>query len=144
MGFAFEKFEHAGCSFVPKVSVRNNGSIGVSQGALRRFGITENDRYVNLFYDRANKVIGIRPVPENTPGSVKLIQRSINGQGGKVSINAFISAKSFLDFYEIDYSTTRSFIAKKLESENLIIFDLKAPEDRPKQPNGGGVTTKTP
>src|SRR4051812_37889107 len=101
---AFEKFEHVGCSFVPKVSVRNNGSIGISQGALRRFGITESDRYVNLFYDRDNQVVGFRPVAEDTPNAVKLIQRSIVGRDGKTSVNAFVSAKSFLDFYEVDYS----------------------------------------
>jgi hypothetical protein len=110
---------------------------------LRRFGITDNDRFVNLYYDKANKIIGIKPVPEGTPGSVKLTQRPINGQDGKVSMNAFISAKSFLDYYEINYSTTRSFIAKKLDSEDLIVFDLKTPEERPKHQTEGGSSTNS-
>lgn len=137
MTFNFERFEYAGGSFMPKVSVRNNGSIGLSQGAVRRFGITQANRYVSLYYDRGKRVVGIRLVPEDTPGAVKLIQRSINAKDGKTSVNAFISAKSFLDYYQIDYSATRSYTAKKLDAEDLIIFDLNEPETGSHKAEGG-------
>jgi hypothetical protein len=144
MRYEFEKFDCTGGSYTPKISVRGNGSLGFSQGALRRFGLWDGDWFVQLYFDRKNQVIGIEP--SNTPGTGRahLVKKKIQGKDGRQSVNAYVAAKSFFDFYGIDYSETKSYLAKRDDDTKMIVFQLARPDPAPTpvtvQKEGGAPT----
>jgi hypothetical protein len=135
MSYEFERFEAVGGSYEPKLSIRSNGAIGFSQGALHRFGLLDGDWFVSLYYDRKNGVVGIEPVREEGPGFLRLIKRAIKGKDGRDSVNAFVSAKSFLDYFSIDYRQTRSFRAHFDEPSHKIVFNVSQPDHLRKGPS---------
>ena len=137
MSFNFEKFEGVGNSYFPKISVRSNGSLGVSQGALNRFSLADGEWWVQLMFDRKNRVIGLEPWDEPGNGRIKLNKKHMVGpDGGKESINAWISAKAFFDFYGIPYDKTQSYVAKRNDGEKIIYIELD-------QPRSGSAASKT-
>lgn len=139
MTFDFEKFEAVGSSFEPRITLRSNGSLGFSQGALNRFGLKEGDWWVVLYYDKARRIIGIKPETDETlKGAIPLVKRPVVSTAGKTSWNSFVSAKSFMDFYGIDYRTSVGFIAEWYEEGKLIIVDLNRPEPSSKKPDPTG------
>ncbi len=139
MAFKFEKFEGVGNSYFPKISIRANGTLGLSQGALNRFGLVEGDWWVQLLFDRENRVIGLEPSNEEGTGRIKLNKKHmVAGDGGKESINAWISAKAFLDYYGIDYDKTQSYVAKRDEPEKIIYIKLDQPRNAAAVPKTGG------
>lgn len=127
--FAFEKFTQTGGVFSPMISVRKDGALGISQGALRKFGLAEGEKYVVLHYDRTANAIGIEVVKdESEEGAIKLVKREAAGRGGQPSISASISARSFLEYYGINRSETTSYRAYKDENLGFIIVELNSPE----------------
>lgn len=136
MNFNFERFKNTGSSYSPKISIRSNGSIGFSQGALHRFKLREGEWYVVMFYDRVAQVIGIKPTQDKEePNIIKLNKKEAVGKENKISVNAFISAKSFLEFYNISYNKTKSYQAEWSEENQMIILKINNNEN-----HGGGDT----
>jgi hypothetical protein len=126
--FKFEKFTKTGSSFAPVISVRKEGAIGVSQGALNRFGLADGEWYVVLYYDRDANVIGIQPTQAaSEEGAIKLIKRSSEGRTGKASVSSSVSAKSFFEYYGLPTAETRSYLATQDEQTKMIIIDLNKP-----------------
>ena len=136
MAFEFEKFEGVGGSYVPKISIRSNGTLGISQGALNRFKLAEGEWFAQLLYDRKNQVIGIQPVSDEGPGLIKLNKKRMEGKDGKQSINAWISAKAFFDYYGINYDKTNSYLAKWDAAAGVIYVELNPTGGN--QPGSGG------
>jgi len=128
MAFAFERFTETGGRYSPKVSIRSGGSFGLSQGALRHFGLEDGVWYAVFHYDKTANVIGIQPTRDNNElGAVKIVVRRYtpkNGTGAE-SVSCSISGKSFLDYFGIDYQKSRSFIAEK--DNGFIIVRLGSP-----------------
>lgn len=127
----FEKFVHAGGSFAPKVSVRSNGQIGLSQGFLRRQGMDKDQWYIVLYYDRETRRIAIQATtnPEDD-GAIKVIRRDTTTRDGKTSQSAQVSARSFLEYYDIPYRNgTHSYEAAWVDSEKMFVIDLNKPRD---------------
>jgi len=123
---AFEKFTQIGTRQAPLVSIRRGGSFGLSQGAINRFGFDQDMTHVVLFYDKESRLVGIKPTKEGSDEhAIKVVIRPYKAAKGKESKTAFFSAKSFLDFYAIPYSDTKSFDAKWDEQNEMIIIDLK-------------------
>lgn len=113
--FNFEKFTLVGKRYSPQISIRSNGAIGISQGAIHQAGMSEGDDWhVILHYDRAQQVLGVQPVKgDDEDGAIKVsIKSTPNKDGRGTAISAFISAKSFLNYYRIPYDDTKSFEAK--------------------------------
>jgi len=115
---AFERFTAGGRSFRPRVSIRKNGQIGLSQGAVQQFKLSDFP-YVVLFYDKDQELIGIKPTrdPEE-PGAYKL-----NHKGS----SATISGLAFLDYFGIDYSRSQRYEARWDEEHQMVVVDLRAP-----------------
>jgi hypothetical protein len=132
MQFDFEKFEGTGGSYFPKVSIRSNGTLGVSQGALNRFRLAEGDWWFQLLFDRKKQVIGLQPIDHEAHGLLKLNKKLMMGRDGKKSVNAWIAAKAFFDFYGIPYDDTKSYEANWDEAGKLIYIEL----DQPRQSSG--------
>ena len=102
--YTFERFEAVGSTFVPKMSVRQNGQVGISQGALRRFQLEDGTWYVVLFFDKGNNVVGIKPTRDaDEPGATKIVKREVKSKDGGRNITAYFSAKSFQEFYALPY-----------------------------------------
>ena len=114
----FEKFKHLDGSIRAKITLRENGQIGFSKGAVNRFKLYKFD-YCELYYDRDSERIGIRFTGEKENGATAKIN--------KRPFNNYISARPFLDHYGISYIKARSFIAQEDEESELIVLDLKNP-----------------
>lgn len=129
MSFNFEKFTKTGSSFAPMVSIRKHGAIGLSQGALQRFGLMDGEWFVVLYFDKAANVLGIQPSKdENEDGAIKLIKRRAPAKNGKESISSSVSARSFFEYYQISTVETRSFRATFDDATKMIIVQLNEPE----------------
>jgi len=142
MPFDFEKFEAVGNSFEPRITLRANGSLGFSQGALNRFGLKEGDWWVVLYFDKNRRVIGIKPEKDGTlKGVIPLVKRAVTSTSGKTSLNSFVSAKSFMDYHGIDYKKSSGFITEWYEPSQLILLDLNKPESSAKKPESEDEST---
>lgn len=124
--FNFERFEQNGGSYAPKISIRANGAMGFSQGALRRYGMETGDWLVVLFFDKSQRIIGIQPTQEESAtGAIKLIKRMVKARDGKTSLNAYISARSFLNYYAISFTNgIQQFEPTWDEESKMILVDL--------------------
>lgn len=124
--YNFERFEQNGGSFSPKISIRANGAIGFSQGSLRRFGMDTGDWLVVLFYDKTQRVIGIQPTQDTSiSAAIKVIKREVTSRDGKTSLNAYISARSFLNYYNIPFKAgIQQFEPTWDEEHKMILVDL--------------------
>ena len=112
---AFEKFTMTGRSFRPVISIWSRGQIGFNQGAVNRCGIKAGVSIV-LFFDREKGKIGFKI--ESAQGEEGALNPKISTTG------AVISAKSFLDYYEIDYSTTTKYELGFDEEHGLFTVDI--------------------
>lgn len=130
MAFSFERFTAIGGRYAPKVSIRAGGSFGLSQGALRQFGLEDGVWYAVFHFDKAANVIGIQTTRDaGELGAVKIVVRKYtpkNGSGVE-SVSCSVSGKSFLDYYSIDYQKGRSFMAEKDKDTGFIIVKLNDP-----------------
>ncbi len=127
---AFERFENMQGSRRAKITLRENGQIGFSGGAIKRFNLAESE-FCELYYDVDAQKIGLRFVNKEEEG--------ITGKLIKRNQNFYISARPFLDEYGISYSPARSFIAMVDDANGMIIIDLtkQLPSKRKKK---GGFT----
>ena len=111
---AFEKFTNAGKSFKPKASIRANAQIGFNQGAIRRFRL-KNRTPVLLYFDPVDRLVGVEVKNRSCEEPALFSLQVRNG-------SAWISAKAFLDYFEIDYSKTyRSMVELK---DGKIVFGV--------------------
>lgn len=124
--YKFERFEQTGSTFVPKMSIRTNGAVGISQGALRRFHLEEGDWYVILHFDREHNAIGILLTQDASgAGATKIVKREVKSKAGAKNITAYFSAKSFLEYYNIPYKDhIRLFEPTWDDEHKMVIVDL--------------------
>ena len=110
----FELFTQAsGRGFKPKASLRRNAQIGFNQGAIRRFDL-RNYKYATLYFDRERRLIGIKLHTEEPPeGGVNLQIKEKTG---------WVSAKAFLDVFELPYDKTRRFELRFDDDEKTLVF----------------------
>lgn len=116
----FERFERIGGIFKIKASVSTKGVISLNQGACNAYKLSPaNAKFVELYYDKDEKLIGMKFVIEEN-GSVATVRHR------KSSLD--FSAKSMMDFYGIQPSKTSLY---ELKNENgMIILDLKTAVER--------------
>jgi hypothetical protein len=126
MGFNFERFQAFGSSFAPKVSIRNNGQIGISQGALRKMKISGDGHYVVLFFDVEARVIGLKAnAAKDEQGAIEVHVRPVTKDGSAGSVTAHISGRSFLECYGIPYKDkSRTYVPEWNEESGMFIVDL--------------------
>jgi hypothetical protein len=127
MAFNFERFERVGGRYAAKASIRSNGSIGLSQGAILKYKLNTGDWFAVLFYDKEKQVIGIkRTLDGHDSGATKIVTRSVPGLNGQPSYTSFISAKSFFDFYGIQIPrVSRSYPLEWSNEHDMLLINLK-------------------
>lgn len=112
----WELFDKVDKSFVPKISIRNNGNIGISSGAVNKFELAKK-KCCKLYFDRDTNRIGIEFLEyEGNASTIKVARR---GQ------DTLIVARPFLAFYEINYTETKIYIGEQDEKSGFIVIDLK-------------------
>ncbi|MCH7591882.1 MAG: hypothetical protein IH989_03745 [Planctomycetes bacterium] len=113
---AFEFFEESGRGYRPRASIRKQGQIGLNQGAVRRFDL-ESWKHVVLGFDRDSKRIAIRKAEsEDDPGA----QRVVIKDG-----SATISARSFLEYFDISYrDETQKYDVSVQDENNMLVIEL--------------------
>lgn len=115
---AWEKFHGIGESYRPKVSVRANGHLGFATGARKKFHV-DSYKFVSLFFDRSERKIGIKLGEIEEPGvTTPIVKRETD---------CYIRARSFLDYYDIDYKQGCSYHAAWERDQNMIVVDLRRP-----------------
>ncbi len=113
---AFERFTKTGRSFMPKVSIWSRGQIGFSVGAVNRYKVDQYN-YVVFLYDADNKKVAFEFTnDEKEAGAAKLNKRNTG---------VIVGAKSFLDYYGVDYKETRQYVLEHDEENNLYVIDLQ-------------------
>jgi len=112
----FERFTKTGRSFMPKVSIWSRGQIGFSVGAVSRYKVDQYD-YVVFLYDADSKKVGFEFTnDEKEAGAAKLNKRNTG---------VIVGAKSFLDYYGIDYKETRQYTLEHDKENNLYVINLQ-------------------
>ena len=112
---AFELFTKYGKGNRPSCSIRASGQIGFNQGAVRVYGL--RDGYAELYYDREMQRIGVKFFAFGGPSTCRF---------RVTERNAFISGRSFLHYYGIDYRGKSRKYAVESEA-GLLVIDLKRP-----------------
>jgi len=104
MAFNFEPFLATKGSYAERISIRVNGSIGFSQGLMRKRALTEGSQFIQLFFDKEKQVIGLRFTknPEDQ-GAIKLHSRKVVSKEGVENWSGHASVRAFFDFYNIEY-----------------------------------------
>lgn len=127
----FELFSALKGRHVPRVSVRSTHQIGLNEAAVKEFGL-ENVKFVQLYYDKENSLIGVKPIDSSTEPYAMSLRRRPTG--------ADIAAKSFLDYYRIPREQTVVVDAHWDNENKMIILDLKnirSQRSRSKKAKGG-------
>ncbi len=112
---AFERFVRAGRSYAPKVSIWTRGQIGFNRGAVKKMSMRDY-KYAILFYDKENKRVGIKLT--NNPSEEGATKISFGSTG------AFISARAFLDYYDIPRGETKRYDIYYDDENDMWVFDL--------------------
>jgi hypothetical protein len=123
--FEFERFTQGGGRFSSKVSIRVNGSLGLSQGLLLKAAISDANWFGILHYDRKRSVIGIQLTrKKEDPGALRIMYRT---NGNPSNVTASIGAKAFLEFFEIPYKEkTVAYEAIWNKEREMIIVPLES------------------
>jgi hypothetical protein len=110
---AFQRFTESGKGFKPKISIRPSGTIGINDSALKKFSLNSSE-FVALYYDTDSGKIAIGNALKDEIGA----QRINLGRTG-----ASISAKRFLDYYDLGVEKTKHFECHFDNEQHLIILD---------------------
>lgn len=115
---AFEKYTARGKSYAPKASIWTRGQVGLSQGAVNRLELLKF-AYVVMYYDKENNKIGLSFTNNEQEEGIAKMRVRQNG--------ATFMAKSFLDFYNIDYRENKQYDITLDDESKLYIIDLNKP-----------------
>jgi hypothetical protein len=115
---AFERFTKThGKESTPKVTIWRRGQIAISQGGVDKFDVKQFE-FAVLFYDRETKKIGIKLTNDsNEDGAIKINKKMRSGVS--------ISGKSFLTYYEIDFSKTIKYDVNDDKENQLLVINIK-------------------
>ncbi len=100
----------------PAVTIQKRGALSLNNAAFEAIG---SPSFVELLYDREERLIGIRRSDEDTPHAYAVRGTGIN-QATRV-----VSGKAFLTYYEIPRDVARRWNAE--ERDDMLVIDLKQP-----------------
>lgn len=99
----------------PMLTVGKTGVLGLNLTAVTRWRLRQFG-YATLYYNSQSKMIGIKPSNDAIPENFKLRDRKGSGLD--------ISARSFLQNFEIDFSETRRYSARWDEESEMLIAEV--------------------
>lgn len=140
----FQKFEAFGARMAPRVSIRSNGQIGLSAGALRLFGIEGAGWKMELYFDTDSRMVGFKPTKDEAAvHAAPVLVRDLKVRGKLTGAKyGQISGWSFLERFQIPFKDdTRAYDATFDKANGLFVIDLKkerVPRRKKSAPVGGG------
>lgn len=117
MKMAFETFkrQRAPITTDPAITIQKRGTMSLNAPAYEAL---EQPKYVELLFDRDERLIGFRKVDESIRHAY--IVRPL-GRG----TTHMVSGTAFLAYYGIDFDTARRWVAR--QEDDLLVVDLKQP-----------------
>ena len=113
----FKLYENkGGRSSKPKASITTAGQIGLNAASVNKY--LKDVEYIHLLYDEENKIIGIKKAKKDDSNIFKLTR---SGEQGTSSI----AGRSFLGFFEIDYSKSRKFIPEWDSKNEMLLIKIE-------------------
>lgn len=113
---AFELFTKKGGKISsPKITIASAGYISFNSACMEKF--FRNKSFVQLYWDKDKKSMGFKPIEKEIDGAFKI---SSSGSGKPGSI----AGKSFLKYYEIDFSKSKGFVPDWNEKEGLLVIKV--------------------
>lgn len=100
----------------PAITIQKRGALSLNTAAFEAIGSPE---YIELLYDRDERLIGVKGSDENTPHAY-----TVRGTG-KNEATRVVSGKAFLTYYDIPRDVARRWIAE--ERDGMLVIDLKQP-----------------
>lgn len=98
----------------PKITIAAAGYIGFNSACMAKY--FKNKNFVQLYWDKDRK-IGFKPIEKETAGAFKI---SSAGSGKPGSI----AGRSFLKYYEIDFSKSKGYIPEWNEKEEMLVIKI--------------------
>ena len=121
---AFERFTQTGRSFAPKASISTYGIISFNDGARRRFNMDDYNHCI-LYYDRDLHRVGVELTNDDNDSGIRTLRHRKTG--------ADVSAKPFVDYFNIHVAGTTYYDLSSDEQTQYLIFDLSKGTLRKKQ-----------
>ncbi|HEX3359599.1 MAG TPA: hypothetical protein VHS74_01290 [Solirubrobacterales bacterium] len=100
----------------PAVTIQKRGTFSLNSPAFEALG---NPEYLELLYDRQERLIGLRKADSSVPHAY--LVRPL-GKGGTTQM---VSGTAFLAYYGIEFDTARRWIAQL--QDDVLVIDLKEP-----------------
>jgi hypothetical protein len=114
---AFELYtKKGGRSSSPKVTIARAGYIGINSACMDKY--FKGKKLVQLYFDKEKQIIALKPIDKEVEGSFTLTNDGENRPGS-------IAGRSFLKYYEIDFSKSRSFYPDWSEKEGMLLVKIK-------------------
>lgn len=127
MDYQFEKFEGRNHRLEDRITVTKSNSIGFPQKFYEDNGI-KNKKYVVLYWDKANKAIGIHFVKDTEEKSKFSILHSKKGYGGSVVVRSFFKSNNI---NLTDYAGRYEFKKVRVDGVGeLYVIELKSKQER--------------
>lgn len=120
MFMGFEVFEKrmAPLGKAPSVTIQKRGLFSLNRAAHALLG---EPKTVELLYDRAERVVGLRPINEDAPHAYALRPQSSARDTGPL----LLAGTAFTTYYGIDTSVSRRWVPKM--QDDILCIDLKEP-----------------
>ena len=100
----------------PRVTIAKAGYIGINSACMDKY--FKGKCFVQLYWDRDKQIIGIKPVEKEIEGTFKLTNEGERRPGS-------IAGRSFLKYYEIDFSKSRNIYPDWSEKEGMLVIKVK-------------------
>lgn len=122
MGFEVFQKSSAPLAKVPSVTIQRRGLISLNRSA---WALIDNTEFVELLYDPAARVIGLRPALATSPNAYPVRPQASNSTKGPV----LIAGQMFTKYYGIDTEQAVRYLDPKVE-DGILCVDLKAEGQR--------------
>lgn len=110
----FEKRQRTSKAKTPRLTVGQSGVLALNKAAVVQFELA-NIEYVELYYDVDNKIIGVKPVSEESDFRSTLRDRN-------AGMDVF--AKLFFDHFNIDYSETHRYAVAWDDEHEMLVAQI--------------------
>lgn len=102
----------------PAVTIQKRGIIALNPAAYALIG---SPKYVELLFDRAEKIVGIRPSTDDVPHAYAF--RPQGGAAKGETAPVVVAGTAFVQYYDIDTSVTKRWAPTV--KDGILCVDLK-------------------
>jgi len=123
--YSFEKFTQRKFKAYadPKITITKDRGMNFNAMAMKDYIKTYN--FAVLYYDKKNKLIGIKLTNTDSPEAYKIRKQRKGNLGG-------ISMVSFMKYYNIKHDKTLNYTIQWEAQDEMIIIDLREHEKKRK------------